>query len=390
MNITTLNPKRLWQSPYLPKVSNLLMSAIFILVVTSLLMIASASIPFTQLHHLPELRFFWYQAAYAVVGVIMGWVVYQIPLKWYFNFPLIIISFCLICLLLVLTLASDPINNARRWLDLGVVNLQTAEFVKLLMVIITADYVVRRSDEVRRSLWSGWRLLIWYAPVAILFYFQPDFGSLVVIMATGFVILFISGTPLMHYAPLALVAVLLGAIFAWSARYRQGRIISFLDPFGDVENTGHQLSRALVAFARGDITGVGYGDSVLKLSHLSEAHTDFILAITGEELGFLGVAFVLMLLCIIVFCIMRVSYVCFKRRQFRLSYMVFGFGTIMFGQIFINVGMALGMAPTKGLTLPFYSFGGSSMLMFMMMIGIVLKVAKKSDEIYAQNKHREY
>lgn len=380
----------LWHSPYLPKASNLLSSALLMLIVMSLLMIASASIPFTQLHDIPDLRFFWFQASYVVVGLLVGWVVYHVPLKWYFNFPLVVSAWILLNLLLLLTLFSPPINGSRRWLDFGVVNLQTAEFAKLLMVFIIADYVVRRSAEVRVSMWSGWRLIIWYFPVAMLIYFQPDYGSLVVIFATAFIVLFISGAPYRHYLFLTMAGVPLLVIGMWGAKYRQIRLMSFLNPFEDTDGASYQLARSLVAFGRGEITGVGYGESVLKLSHLPEAHTDFILAITGEEFGFVGVAFVLTLLSVIVFCVMRISYVTLKRRQLRLSYMVFGFGTILFGQILINVGMSMGLLPTKGLTLPFYSFGGSSMLMFMMMMAIILKVAHQSDEINAQNKNREY
>lgn len=379
-----------FDSPYLPKASNLLASALLMLIVISLLMIASASIPFAVLHDMPELRFFWFQATYVGVGLVAGWVVYHIPLKWYFSFPLMLSAWLLVILLLILTLFTTPINHSRRWLDFGVINLQVTEFVKLLMVLIISDYVVRRSAEVRQSMLAGWRLLLWYGPVLILIFLQPDYGSVMVIAATALVVLFVSGSPFRHHLAVLCVAIPLLAIALWIERYRQFRMMSFLDPFDDVKNTDFQLSRSLVAFGRGEMTGVGYGDSVLKLSHLPEAHTDFILAITGEELGFLGVASVLGLLCVILFCIMRISYVALKRRQLRLSYMLFGFATILFGQIVINAGMTMGALPTKGLTLPFYSYGGSSMLMFMMMIAIVLKVAHQSDEINNQNKNREY
>lgn len=375
---------------YLPKASNVLMSALFMLIITSLLMIASASIPFTQMHDMPDLRFFWFQMAYVLVGAVLAWVVYQVPLKWYFNFPLLVAGWLLLLSLLGLTLLSAPINGSRRWLDLGVVNLQTAEFAKLLMVLVISDYVVRRSAEVRSSMWSGWRLLVWYVPVLVLIFAQPDYGSLAVIVATAFILLFISGAPYRHYLFLMVACLPVLALGMWSAEYRQARLLSFWDPFDDVQNSDFQLARALAAFGRGETTGVGYGNSVLKLSHLPEAHTDFILAITGEELGFVGVAFVLTLLAVIVFCVMRISLTALKRRQLRLSYIVFGFGTILFGQILINAGMNMGILPTKGLTLPFYSFGGSSMLMFMVMMAIVLKVAHQSDEINAQNKNREY
>lgn len=379
-----------FNSPYFPKPQNLLVSALAILIIISLLMIASASIPFAQTHNMADLRFFWLQSAYVGLGVVVGWIIYQIPLKWYFNFPLMVSAWLLIILLLILTLFSTEINGSNRWLDLGFINLQVSEFAKLLMVLIMSDYVVRRSAEVRESIWAGWRLLMWYTPVLLLLYLQPDAGSMMVIGATAFVVLFVSGSPYRHYLTLLLICLPLGGLMIWQEQYRQSRIMSFLDPFDDVRNTDFQLSRSLVAFGRGETTGVGYGDSVLKLLHLPEAHTDFVLAITGEELGFLGVACVLGLLCVVVFCVMRISLTALKRRQLRLSYMLFGFGVVIFGQIVINAGMAMGALPTKGLTLPFYSYGGSSMLMFMIMMAMVLKVANQSDEINAQNKNREY
>lgn len=294
-------------------------------------------------------------------------------------------------LLLVLTLlVGTKINGSTRWLDFGPVNLQVAEFAKLMMVFVAADYVVRRSAEVRESIWSGWRLLIWYTPVLLLVFWQPDFGSVVVIFLTAVVILFVSGVPLRHYLFLGLAGLPMLVVGMIMADYRQARLLSFLDPFDDLQKTDYQLARSLVAFGRGEVNGMGYGDSVLKLSHLPEAHTDFILAITGEELGFLGVGFVLALQAVMIGSVMKISHTCLKRRQLRLSYATFGFATILFGQLLINAGMNMGIMPTKGLTLPFYSFGGSSMLMFMMMIAIVLKVDKESPFIYRNNLNREY
>lgn len=379
------------QSPYVPTARSLLIASLFMTIVMSLLMIASASIPFAQSHDMPSLRFFWMQLLYVSVGLAMGWVVYQVPLRWFSNFSLMVAGWVFLVLLLVLTLlVGTKINGSTRWLDFGPVNLQVAEFAKLMMVFVAADYVVRRSAEVRESIWSGWRLLIWYTPVLLLVFWQPDFGSVVVIFLTAVVILFVSGVPLRHYLFLGLAGLPMLVVGMIMADYRQARLLSFLDPFDDLQKTDYQLARSLVAFGRGEVNGMGYGDSVLKLSHLPEAHTDFILAITGEELGFLGVGFVLALQAVMIGSVMKISHTCLKRRQLRLSYATFGFATILFGQLLINAGMNMGIMPTKGLTLPFYSFGGSSMLMFMMMIAIVLKVDKESPFIYRNNLNREY
>lgn len=166
-----------------------------------------------------------------------------------------------------------------------------------------------------------------------------------------------------------------------TAQYRVVRVMSFVNPFDDVQDTDYQLARSLIAFGRGQFTGVGYGESVQKLSHLPEAHTDFLLAITGEELGFVGVAMVLILEALIIASAMRISYNALKRRQMRMSYTAFGIGVVFIGQTIINAAMNMGAIPTKGLTMPFFSYGGSSMLVSLLMVALLLKIYKESAQI---------
>lgn len=384
--------QKLAQSPYMPSARTIIISSLLLLLTLSLVMIASASIPFALSKGLPAMTFFWSQLTYIIIAVMAGYVMYKLPLKLYFNFPLVMSAWAGIFLLLVLTLSFGTIiNGSQRWLHIGPLNFQTAEFAKLLMVLVVSDYVVRRSAEVRASIWAGWRLVIWYLPIVGLILWQPDYGSVVVISATAIVILFVSGVPLQHYVALMLAVFIPVLSFGLLASdYRKERLMSFWEPFDDIQDTDYQLARSLIAFGRGEFNGVGYGNSVQKLSHLPEAHTDFILAVTGEELGFVGVAFVLLLEALIIGAIMRISYTALKRRQLRVSYMVFGFGVVLFGQIFINVGMNMGILPTKGLTLPFYSFGGSSMLMAIIMIAMILRADKDSYRIYEQTMNRDY
>lgn len=355
-------------------------------------MMASASVPFAMTKGLSPMYFFYSQMMYIGIGLVAAYVAYRLPLKWYFDFGLLFIAWLSILGMIGLTLlVGAVINGSQRWLNLGLFNFQPAEFAKLIMVLIIADYVVRRSAEVRDTILASWRLIAWYTPIILLILWQPDYGSVVVVAATAIVILFVSGVPIQHYAALMLAVFVPALLYGLLASdYRKERLMSFWDPFDDIQDTDYQLSRSLIAFGRGEFNGVGYGNSVQKLSHLPEAHTDFILAITGEELGFLGVAFVLALELLILAMIMKISHTTLKRRQLRLSYMVFGFGVVIFGQIFINAGMNMGILPTKGLTLPFYSFGGSSMLMALVMVGIILKVDKDSERIYLENKNREY
>ncbi|WP_435939068.1 FtsW/RodA/SpoVE family cell cycle protein [Moraxella bovoculi] len=366
----------------LPSARTTLLVSLGLLLTLSLLMIASASIPFALAKDLYPMRFFWSQLLYIGLGVAAAYVVYNLPLRIYCKFSNVLALWLGVVALLILTaIFAVPINGSKRWLNIAGFSLQSAELAKMVMVMVAAEYVVRRSADMRGSLWGGWRLLLWYLPIVTLLVLQPDFGSTAVIVATLLVIAFISGAPLRDYAFITtVIGVTMAAGMAF-ADYRRERLMSFWDPFDDVQDTDYQLSRSLIAFGRGEFSGVGYGDSVQKLSHLPEAHTDFILAITGEELGFIGVSFVLLLGALIVAAIMHISYATLKRRQLRLSYMVFGFATVIFGQIFINAGMNMGILPTKGLTLPFYSFGGSALLVNMMMIGFILKVDKESEGI---------
>ncbi|OOR89273.1 cell division protein FtsW [Moraxella caviae] len=377
--------------PKLPSARATLMVSLFLLLSTSLLMIASASIPFAMNNGLHPMRFFWSQLLYVGLGVIGAAVIYRLPMNLFRNFNNILIMYLGLVVLLILTLIfADSINGSKRWLNVAGFSIQAAEIAKMVMVFVAAEYVVRRSAEMRDAIWTGWRLLIWYAPVIFALIFQPDFGSSAVLGATLLVIAFIGGSPVRDYM------VIFGLFFSAAVAailmsdYRRERLFSFVDPFDDIQDTDYQLARSLIAFGRGEFSGVGYGDSVQKLSHLPEAHTDFLIAITGEELGFIGVVFVLVLEALIVLSIMRISLAALKRNQLYLSYTVFGFGTVFFGQVCINIGMNMGILPTKGLTLPFYSFGGSAMLVSLAMIGYILKVDAESVGIERRGNSRSY
>ena len=384
---------RLSQSPFMPRARTWLCVALGMLMTISLLMVASASIPFAMSKGLSELKFFWSQLGYMAIAVAVAVVFYRVPVKWYYDHSAIFFVFAgVIALLVAVLLFGQNINGSKRWLNIFGFSFQPAELAKTFMVVATAEFMHRRSAEIRHHsiMLAGMRLSVWYVPILMLLIFQPDYGSVVVIGATLLVLLFVGGVPLRQLAGLGVVLAVLAAIGAWQQQYRQGRITSFSDPFADPLGAGYQLSRSLIAFGRGEWTGVGYGNSVQKLAHLPEAHTDFLLAITGEELGFLGVATVIILEFIIIASMLRISYNALLRHQLKLSYTVFGFAVIIFGQVCINAGMTMGIMPTKGLTLPFYSYGGSSMLFSVLMIAMTLKIDKQSPLIAKDGNNRDY
>ena len=369
-------------SRWLPSLSSTLMTCVGMILVMSLLMVASASIPFAQTKNLNEFRFFYSQAIYILLGLGLGTLMYFVPLRRLFRtdtaFVLMLVSLVMI---LYTVIGGTFINGSKRWIELGFANFQPAELAKFAMILFAADFLVRRVDEVRYQMKGFFRLAGILTIMIFAIMLQPDFGSVVMIVGTVAAMIFVAGLPMRLVMALAGMLATATVLAITMASYRIRRVTSFLDPFDDLRDTDYQLGRSIVAFARGEWTGVGYGESIQKLSHLPEAHTDFLLAITGEELGFFGVSFLLILEIIMIWVIMKVSYDTLKRRQGRLSYFAFGVGVLFFGQVFINAGMTMGLLPTKGLTMPFFSFGGSSMVINLMMMGVLLRVMKDSPKI---------
>lgn len=360
-----------------PSAKATLLAGVGCIMVLSLLMVASASIPFALSKGMSELYFFDHQLMYMGLGLLVAFVVYRIPLKHLYHLPNQFMMLLLTAILLTITLFGTPINGSKRWIELGVFNFQVAELVKLVMIIFVSDFVVRRSYEVRSG-WDGFlRISSVVAILTVFLLLQPDFGSLVVIVGCILTIFYIAGAPQKQFLLLGVIVGGLAFAAISMVQYRLTRALSFLDPFDDIQDTDYQLARSLIAFGRGEFTGVGYGESVQKLSHLPEAHTDFLLAITGEELGFVGVATVLLLEALIIASAMRISYSALQRRQMRLSYTAFGIGVIFIGQTIINAAMNMGAMPTKGLTMPFFSYGGSSMLISLVMVALLLRIYKE-------------
>ena len=366
----------------LPSARAILIASVGCMMVLSLLMVASASIPFALSRGMTELYFFNNQLLYMCIGLFLAFLPYKfVPLKMLYQTGTQFFLLMVTALLLVITLFGTPIYGSKRWLSLGGFNFQVAELAKLVVIVFVADFVVRRSFEVRNG-WDGFlRISLVIGLLTFLLLLQPDFGSLVVIVGTVFAIFYIAGAPYKQFIALGAVVSVLGVLAVTLVQYRLTRALSFLDPFDDIQDTDYQLARSLIAFGRGQFTGVGYGESVQKLSHLPEAHTDFLLAITGEELGFVGVTLILLLEALIIGSAMRISYNALKRRQMRMSYTAFGIGIIFIAQTIINAAMNMGAMPTKGLTMPFFSYGGSSMLISLVMVALLLKIYKESPEI---------
>jgi len=266
------------------------------------------------------------------------------------------------------------VNGSRRWIRLGVMNFQFSELARVLLLMYLASYIVRRQQELRESLNGFLKPLGLLLAAAGLLLAEPDFGAATVLVATGLGMLFLAGVKLRHFFALVLLAASGLAILAVSSAYRMKRLVAFLDPWADPFNSGFQLTQSLIAIGRGELTGVGLGASVQKLFYLPEAHTDFVFAVMAEELGLAGV---LILLALFIVLAGRAFQIARRAAAAGLAYQAFiaaAFGIWLGLQTSINIGVNMGILPTKGLTLPLMSYGGSSMLVTLGWLGIVMRV----------------
>jgi cell division protein FtsW len=287
--------------------------------------------------------------------------------------PLLALALLLLILVLIPGIGHE-VNGSRRWLRAGAMNFQPSELARVLTLVYLASYAVRRQSELKERLQGFLKPLCVLLAVAALLLLEPDFGAATVLVATGLGVLFLAGVKLRHF--LALVALAAGglALIAVTSAYRIKRLTAFLDPWADPFNSGFQLTQSLIAIGRGELFGVGLGSSVQKLFYLPEAHTDFVFAVLAEELGLVGVVLTLGLYVALVW---RAFYIARLAADAGLAFQAFcacGFGVWLGLQTCINIGVNLGLLPTKGLTLPMMSYGPSSMLVTIAWLGLVMRI----------------
>ncbi|MGO2355151.1 MAG: putative lipid II flippase FtsW [Marinomonas foliarum] len=340
-----------------------------------MVMVSSASISISEDIHGHPYFFMVRQALYLIIGLISGWVLLSLPTSQLHKWGILMMGLSLILLILVLMPGiGKSVNGSRRWINLVVFNLQASEVAKVCMVVYVSGYLVRRADRVREG-WVGFVLPLCLCSIFLLFLlFEPDFGASVVLLGTVMVLLFLGGAPLYQFLLLMVGAVLMLGVVAISESYRLKRLMNFIDPWADPFNEGYQLSQALIAYGRGEWFGLGLGNSVQKLSYLPEAHTDFVFSIWVEETGMFGG---LLLICLFALMVARAFKI--GRHAMTLSrpfaaYMCFGFSILILAQVIINIGVNTGFLPTKGLTLPLISYGGSSLIITLSSLFVVARV----------------
>ncbi len=344
----------------------------FGLMLAGLVMVSSASISVSMRLEDQPFYFAIRQAEYLLIGIVVAAIVLQIPLsRWQqFSIPLLFIT---LGLLIAVLLFGYSVNGAARWLSFGIINIQPAEIAKLSLLLFISGYLVRRQGEVRESARAFLKPLFVLVLISGLLLAQPDLGSAVVMFVTTVGMLFIAGAKLWQFGALLGAGLGLVGFLIMTEPYRVRRVTSFLDPWEDPFGSGYQLTQSLMAFARGDWWGQGLGNSIQKLEYLPEAHTDFVAAVLAEELGLMGLAVLLVMIFSLVFKALFIGKKCLESNLLFAGFLAFGIGFWFAFQTLVNVGAAAGIIPTKGLTLPLVSYGGSSLLIMSVAVALLLR-----------------
>lgn len=352
-----------------------LMAAALLLIFVGLIMVASASASLSARDFEGPLYYFWRQAGMAGLGLFMAMICLKLPMRvWQaLGVPLLLLAGLLLFLTLLPGLGRE-VNNSTRWIPLGPFALQASEPARLALIAYLAGYLVRHGEAVRAD-FSGFILpVLVLACISSLLLWQPDYGASVLLIMTALGMLFMAGLPLSRFIAWASVAVCGFITLAILSPYRIRRLLSFTDPWQDAYDSGLQLTQALIAFGRGDWFGVGLGGGVQKLFYLPEAHTDFLFAVLAEELGLTGSLAIILLYSFIVWRAFAVGRRAERAGKFFAAYFAWGIGLIIGLQAYINIGVNMGVLPTKGLTLPLMSYGGNSLIVYCLLMGILLRI----------------
>lgn len=345
------------------------------LLLMGLVMVCSASITMAESKTGHPLFFFIRQLIYAVMGLCLAWAVLSVRLFTWQQLAtqLLLVGIILLALVLIPGIGRE-VNGSARWLPLGPVNLQVAELIKLFAIIYMADYLQRHQGQISTAMTGILAPMVLLAIASFLLLLQPDMGSIVVILSTVVAMLFLGGARVSIFVMMISVLGGLFYLLVTLAPYRLQRLQSFMDPWADPFGSGFQLTQALIAFGRGDWLGVGLGSSMQKLFYLPEAHTDFLYSIIAEELGLIGALVVIVLFFVLIWRALSIGRAAEMAGQRFGAQVAYGIGIWLGIQACVNIGVNMGALPTKGLTLPLMSYGGSSLIIVCIAIGLLLRV----------------
>ncbi|HAG40314.1 MULTISPECIES: cell division protein FtsW [unclassified Pseudoalteromonas] len=364
----TLTPKPSAQLYDVP-----LLYCMLMLIGVGFIMVTSASMPtaerlFDNSYHITIRHSMFLAMAFALF-----WIAASVPMDWWKRSNPYLLLLGMVLLIAVLIIGRE-VNGAKRWIPIGPVGFQVAEAAKLYFFSYIAGYLVRKREEVQENIKGFAKPIAVFAVYALLILLQPDLGTVVVMFVTTVGLLFLAGAKLWQFFVLILTGVGLVVLLIIVEPYRMARVVGFLDPWEDPFGKGYQLVQSLMAYSQGGWFGQGLGNSVQKLQYLPEAHNDFIFAVIGEELGLVGVASILCVLAVFVFRALLIGQQALKCGKEYEGYFAFAIGIWFAFQTMVNVGASAGLLPTKGLTLPFISYGGSSLLIMTIATGILLRV----------------
>ncbi|MDE2234022.1 MAG: putative lipid II flippase FtsW [Gammaproteobacteria bacterium] len=352
-----------------------------VILAVGLVMVASASITLADKLTGNPFYFLERQLVFAVAGFVIAAAAYSIPLDLWQRTSFLILLAALAMLAIVLVPGiGRHVNGSIRWVVLGPFRVQVSEPARMLILIYIASYCMRRHTELATRFTGSLKPMLVVALAALLLLAEPDFGAAMVLIATTMAMLFFAGARLRDFAVFALLGLTGFVVLAVASPYRLERITGFLHPWSHPFDSGFQLTQSLIAIGRGGFFGVGLGESVQKLFYLPEAHTDFLFAVLAEELGLLGCMVVLTLYFIFTWRAIAIARQAARKNQMFNAYLAFGLGLWVGLQAFINMGVNMGVLPTKGLTLPLMSYGGSSLVVVCAAIGLILRVHREARE----------
>jgi cell division protein FtsW len=355
----------------------LLWSAL-LLAAIGLVMVYSASIAMAEAERFTGFRAHYFLVRHGLhlaVGLAVAAMLFRVPIQvWQRAAPWLFVAGVVLLVAVLIPGAGREVNGSRRWMSLGPATFQPSELMKLFVVLYAADYTVRKAafmDDFRKGFLPMFAVMFFVAGLLLR---EPDFGALVVVTTVAMAILFLGGLNWRLFVGLAALLAVAFVVLIVSSPYRLQRILGFMDPWADAYGKGYQLSHSLIAFGRGEWLGVGLGASVEKLFYLPEAHTDFLLAVIAEELGFAAVAAVITLFLFLVVRAFAVGRQATSLERYYAALVAQGIGVWLAAQAFINMGVNMGLLPTKGLTLPFLSFGGTGIVMNCAAVAILLRI----------------
>lgn len=357
------------------QIDSVLLTIVLALLMGGFVILASASISISDSAANNPFFYVQRQLVAAAIGGAAGFVCLFIPMSiWRSLSPLVLFVGFLLLIVVLIPGIGHEVNGSTRWVRFGIMNLQVSEPARLCFLMALAGYLVRRNKSLREEFLGFLRPMVVLIIACVLLLSEPDFGAAVVLLGTAMVMMFVAGARIRDFLLFLVVATVALAALAVFSPYRMKRITGFLDPWADPFDSGFQLTQSLIAIGRGEWFGVGLGDSVQKLFYLPEAHTDFVFAVYAEEFGLLGSLILIALFLALLWRVFKLAMRAADAERFFEAYIAIGLGTWLGIQAFINIGVNMGMLPTKGLTLPLISYGRSSLIITMICISLLLRI----------------